>query len=108
MRCARCCASVALSETVDGERTLRQAERYLIDVNMFTNLPKGCGVLAVAGKLARFCFTSPMPAARVPAAITPTHGDAPAAQADSPRSLAEQIVALEPNMPEVGKQVQRS
>lgn len=64
--------NLALSETVDGKRSLRQAERYLVDTNMLMNLPKGCGVLATVGKLAGFCYTSPVPAERTPAAITPS------------------------------------
>lgn len=72
--------NIAMSETVDGERTLRQADRYLIDVNMITNLPVpdptagtiGCGVLIGAGPLAQFCFTSPVFATRTREGITPT------------------------------------
>jgi hypothetical protein len=64
--------NIALSETVEHERTLRQAERYLIDTNMFMNLPKGCGVLTTPGELARFCYTSPVLANRSEGAITPT------------------------------------
>lgn len=72
--------NLALTETIDQERTLRQAERYLFDVNMITSLPVpdedrktiGCGVLIGAGPLAQFCFTSPVMAERTRAAITPT------------------------------------
>lgn len=61
---------VALAETVENQRTLRQADRYFIDENMIKNLPAGCGVLATAGRLAQFCYTSPVPAIQTPAAIT--------------------------------------
>lgn len=64
--------NLALSEELDGKRNLRQAERYLIDTNMLQNLPKGCGVLATVGKLAQFCYTSPVTAERSPAAVTAT------------------------------------
>jgi len=72
--------NLAQTETMDGERTLKQAERYLFDVNMITSLPVpdedkktiGCGVLIGAGPLAQFCFTSPVMAERTRAAITPT------------------------------------
>lgn len=64
--------NIALSETVDHERTLRQAERYLIDTNMFMNLPKGCGVLTLPGQLAQFCFTSPMVVERMASAVSPS------------------------------------
>lgn len=64
--------NVALSETMNNERTIRQSERYFIDTNMFMKLPKGCGVIDGVGKLAQFCYTSPVPTTRSQAAITPT------------------------------------
>lgn len=72
--------NLALSETVDDKRTIRQAERYLIDVNMIRSLPVpkpkkgiiGCGVILGVGDLAQFCFTSPIFVERTRAAITPT------------------------------------
>jgi len=67
--------NIALSETVSAERTLRQAERYLVDTNMLMNLPKGCGVLTVAGRLAEFCYTSPIPAKEIEGAIAVTDCD---------------------------------
>ncbi|MCZ2172986.1 MAG: type IV secretory system conjugative DNA transfer family protein [Burkholderiales bacterium] len=98
--------NIALQEKIDSERTLRQADRYLIDVNMLMNLPKGCGALAVAGQLARFCYTSPVPAERTPAATTPTAAPMPAmpagasggGQPQPARSLAAE--ALDLNEPE--------
>lgn len=36
--------NMALAEKFDPERTVRQATRYLIDVNMFLNLPQGVAV----------------------------------------------------------------
>ena len=47
-------------ESVDGERTIKQAERDLIDENMLNKLPKRCAVLLSAGELAQFCQTSPI------------------------------------------------
>lgn len=47
--------NIALSETFENERSVRMAERYYIDTNMFMNLPKSCGVLSIPGNLARFC-----------------------------------------------------
>lgn len=98
--------NIALQEKVDGERTLRQADRYLIDMNMLMNLPKGCGALAVAGQLARFCYTSPVPAERSPAATTPTAAPMPAKPAGASgggqpaRSLAAEALDLgEPEPP---------
>ncbi len=97
--------NVALSETVDGDRTLRQAERYLVDTNMLMNLPKGCGVLAIVGRLAQFCYTSPVMAERTQEAITPVlplvasdgasrTGDAEA-DADRARSAAARALKIE-------------
>lgn len=64
--------NLALAESVDNDRTIRQAERYHIDTNMLMRMPKGCGVLGIAGSLSAFCYTSPVPAERSPAATTPT------------------------------------
>lgn len=68
--------NVGLAETVHPVRRISQAERALVDTNMFTNLPKGCGVLRVPGSLARFVYTSPVPTERSDAAITPTAAQA--------------------------------
>lgn len=77
--------NAALAETVSNERTIRQAERNLIDTNMLLMLPKGCGVFTVAGKLARFIFTSPTPIQRDPAAVTSK--PAPSGMAFKPADL---------------------
>ncbi len=37
--------NLALVETLEGERTIRQSERFLIDQNMMMNLPRGVGVV---------------------------------------------------------------
>lgn len=63
--------NIALSEEVDAERNIRQADRYFIDENMFMNLPKSCGVLTGAAALAKFCYTSPMSVQKNGLAITP-------------------------------------
>lgn len=74
--------NLALSETVDGKRTIRQTERYYIDQNMMSNLRVGnmnpaekltasCAVVIIAGQLARYCFTSPIKTTQTEAAITP-------------------------------------
>lgn len=51
--------NAGLTETRNGERTLRQAERNLIDTNMLQALPERCAVLFGSG-LAKFFFTSPI------------------------------------------------
>jgi len=71
--------NIAAAETVDKERRVSMAERPLVDTNMFMNLPKSCGVLAMPGALARFCYTSPPKTTRSEAAITPTPAQGSAA-----------------------------
>lgn len=79
--------NVALTETVHGERRISMAERPFIDTNMFMNLPKSCGVLAMPGQLARFCYTSPPKTTRSEEAITPT----PATLSAAPTTAAASI-----------------
>lgn len=62
--------NAGLTETRDGERTLRQAERSLIDTNMLHALPERCAVLFGAG-LAQFFFTSPIQVTKNNIATTP-------------------------------------
>lgn len=84
----------ALSESLATDRSLRQSETYLIDVNMLLALPKGCGVLFGASPLPEFCYTSPMLTERVAAAVAATHVDAHAVE-DFGISLATKMVNLE-------------
>lgn len=72
--------NLALSETVSGERSIRQSERAYIDTNMFQNLPRGCGVLSVPGTLPRFVYTAPPRVPRDARAVqvTPARGASPA------------------------------
>ena len=71
--------NIVLLETI-GDRKISQKERYLIDTNMIHSLAMpdaekgtiGCGVLIGVGKLAQFCFTSPVQVERSKAALTPT------------------------------------
>lgn len=86
--------NLALSESLATDRSLRQSETYLIDVNMLLGLPKGCGVLFGASTLPEFCYTSPMPAERLAAAVSATHIDA-TAEDDGGKSLAASMVNLE-------------
>lgn len=62
--------NLALSETVLPERTVRMAERFLIDTNMLMNLPAGCGVLSGASALPSFCYTSPVRADKQSQAVS--------------------------------------
>lgn len=86
--------NLALSESVATDRSLRQSETYLIDVNMLLGLPKGCGVLFGSSSLPEFCYTSPMPAERNAIAMTATHVDITADRHGS-TSLAASMVNLE-------------
>lgn len=88
--------NVALTETVEGHRNIRQAERYFIDTNMLMHMPKGCGVLSVAGRLPSFCYTSPVPAERIPEAVTPTApAMPPMAAAAAAVSVAKEALTLD-------------
>lgn len=51
--------NVALTETIEGGRMIRQSERYLIDQNMLQNLPKNVSAIFGVG-LAQFCHISPL------------------------------------------------
>lgn len=62
--------NAGLTETRNSERTLRQAERNLIDTNMLQALPERCAVLFGAG-LAKFFFTSPILVNKSTKATTP-------------------------------------
>ncbi len=53
--------NVALAEVMDAERTVRQAERYLIDQNMLLNLPPRVAVL-YGGRLPVFAHVCPLKA----------------------------------------------
>ena len=55
--------NTVLAERERDIRSLRQSERYLVDTNMLQSLPPRCAVNYGNG-LARFVFTSPVPAAR--------------------------------------------
>ena len=62
--------NAGLTETRNSERTLRQAERNLIDTNMLQALPERCAVLFGTG-LAKFFFTSPILVNKNKVATTP-------------------------------------
>ena len=51
---------VVLAERERETRSLRQAERYLVDTNMLQSLPPRCAV-SYGNGLAQFVFTSPVP-----------------------------------------------
>lgn len=62
--------NAGLTETRDGERTLRQAERPLIDTNMLHALPERCAALYGIGET-QLCFTSPVQVTKSKRATTP-------------------------------------
>ena len=57
--------NVALAEVMDGERTVRQAERYLVDQNMLLNLPPRVAVI-YGGALPIFAHICPLKAKKGP------------------------------------------
>lgn len=63
--------SATLAEYRDSERSLRQTERSLIDMNMLLSLPKGCAALYGNG-LAQFTFMSPIKVEKRPENLIPT------------------------------------
>jgi len=85
--------NVALAETAQGERSIRQSEHYLIDTNQMQNLTAGWGVLYGQG-LAKPCYVSPYRVEKYTQAITP-HAATPAIVAN----------ALLPARPSGAKQV---
>jgi len=91
--------NLALAETVDGERTLRQTERFYFDDNILQSMKVGCAALKLPQRLVTFCLTSPVPVKKNPAALVPT-GRPPAVPTGSDtvarRSLAAESLALTP------------
>lgn len=61
--------NIAAAETVDPERSIRQTERFFIDVNMILNIPKTVCVLFGAG-LPQFLTILPIKVKKERAAIT--------------------------------------
>lgn len=66
--------NVALTETIEGGRTIRQSERYFMDQNMLQNLPTNVAVCFGLG-LSQFVHISPLAVKKDPLAIaiTPCH-----------------------------------
>ena len=62
--------NIGLAERNENQRSLRQAERPLVDTNMLQALPERCAVLYGVG-LAKFFFTAPIPVIKQEAAVTP-------------------------------------
>lgn len=79
--------NIGLTETQTAQRTLRQAERPLVDTNQLLMLPERCAVLFGIGP-AKFIFTSPIPVTKGGAPIAPT-GEPPV----KPRNSGHDSVA---------------
>ncbi|KFH74560.1 molybdopterin-guanine dinucleotide biosynthesis protein MobB, partial [Escherichia coli] len=58
-----------LIETIDNERTIRQAERYYIDTNMLQNLPPFVSYIFTATHLPRASLISPLKVKKEPLEI---------------------------------------
>lgn len=90
--------NVALAEVMDAERTVRQAERYLIDQNMLLNLPSRVAVV-YGGTLPVFAHICPVKAqkgalvlasiARVQPATPAPHDNPAPNQDEAPPHLEE-------------------
>lgn len=68
-----------LTETIDDERTIRQAERYYIDTNMLQNLPPFVSYIFTATSLPRASLISPLKVKKQPLevfSISPTEAAA--------------------------------
>ena len=61
--------NIAQSETVLPERSIKQSERFFVDVNMLMNLPKSVGVMYGDG-LAKFVSIQPLSVRKDRAAVT--------------------------------------
>lgn len=90
--------NAGLTETRDGERTLRQAERQLVDTNMLHALPERCAVLYGAG-LAQFFFTSPIQVTKSSEAIKPV--SIPNAETKSAQNVAQTTLTTAQSMLDV-------
>lgn len=61
--------NAVLTETIDDERTIRQAERYFIDSNMLQNLPPFVSYIFTATELPRASLISPLKVKKRPLEI---------------------------------------
>lgn len=86
--------NLALSETVDDRRSIRQTERYFIDENMLLNLPPSVSVLYGVG-LPRFVSIQPLKVAKSPDAIRISEAEGTALQ-----SVADKL-----NIPDIAPAV---
>lgn len=61
--------NAVLTESIDGERTIRQAERFYIDTNMLQNLPPFVSYIFTATDLPRASLISPLKVKKQPLQI---------------------------------------
>lgn len=61
--------TVVLTESIDDERTIRQAERFFIDANMLLNLPPFVSFIFTATDLPRAALISPIKVKKAPLII---------------------------------------
>lgn len=83
--------NMVLSETTQGERSIRQGERCLFDTNKLMNLPAGWSVLFGQG-VAQACYVSPYRVTKCIEAITPTAAPTP----DSANAVSDEVEAVPP------------
>lgn len=92
--------NIAQAETVMGERSIRQAERFYIDVNMLLNLPPSISVVYGDG-LPKFVSIRPLKVSKTPEAVqvdivagTSTSDSAEAIRIDKLPMLCEAAKAI--------------
>jgi type IV secretory pathway TraG/TraD family ATPase VirD4 len=94
--------NAGLTEVRENGRSLRQAERNLVDTNMLQALPDRCAVLFGAG-LAKFFFTSPIPVVKSPLATKPVQfiSNKLGAEVDASRPVARNAQTVAQSMLDV-------
>jgi hypothetical protein len=83
--------NIAHSETVDGDRTIRQASRYYMDMNMLLSLKNNVSIVYGAAQLAKFVSIQPLKVPKSRDAVRITVCDGGAVQ-----SAASQFADLPP------------
>lgn len=92
--------NMVLTETIDDERSIRQAERFFIDANMLLNLPPFVSFVFTATDLPRAALISPIKVSKAPLVV---HSVTPAVPVEvkKPLDFTDEPVAITPPiMPE--------
>lgn len=84
-----------LSEVMEGERTIRQAERYFVDENMLLNLPKSCAFV-YSGELPFSSYIKPLHAEKHPLELHEAPEQEEQEEFDPLAGLDEELEDLQP------------